>query len=345
MACIPIITITTVYSGRIIGTLTVTQLDTIINTIARTISPSPILNFHPSDLPQSGVSRITNLFAFKLADTNLSGNCWNHLNPVNTGSLLPMSCDLRLASVSPQIRYVDTDRAIVDVLFAVTPVEPSSPKFNPEAKIEVLLDIDGADGFHDEGRAHVRLNQGMGCVRFEIVHPQRWWPANMGEQPLYELTIGLLVDQIITDSTGVLFGLSSVRQDPFTEMSLDPTLLVNGEVCDIESIVIVDQYEDQNLLPESGGSLLVVRDHFAPDVLFEAADRAGILLIQCFPEIEETDTDEQISQAINRISPHPSLAGWYVGNHGDKSQKIADRIKKVDPTHTIFHEFPLVYAA
>ena len=256
-----------------------------------------------------------------------------------------MSCDLRLASVSPQVRYVDTDRAIVDVLFSVTPVEPDSPKFNPAAKVEVLLDIDGADGFHDEGRAHVSLNQGMGCVRFEIVHPQRWWPANMGEQPLYELTIGLLIDQIITDSTGILFGLSSIRQDPFTEMSLDPTLLVNGEVCDIESIVIVDQYEDQNLLPENGGSLLVVRDHFAPEVLFEAADRAGILLIQCFPEIQESDTDEQINQAINRISPHPSLAGWYVGNHGTKSQKIADRIKKIDPTHTIFHEFPLEYAA
>ncbi|QQE12301.1 hypothetical protein JD969_02160 [Planctomycetota bacterium] len=256
-----------------------------------------------------------------------------------------MSCDLRLASVSPQIRYVDSDRAIVDVHFSVSPIDLTDPKYNSSTRVEVLLDIDGADGFHDEGRAHVTLNNSLGCVRFEIVHPQRWWPANMGEQPLYELTIGILVDQVITDSTGILFGLSSVRQDPFTEMSLDPTLLVNGEVCDIESVVIVDEYEDQSLLPQNGGSVLVVRDHYGPEVLYEAADRAGILMIQCVPDLDKNITDDQVAAAIHRITPHPSLAGWYVGNHGKNSQDIADKIKKIDPSHTIFHEFPLEYAA
>ena len=256
-----------------------------------------------------------------------------------------MSCDLRLASVTPQIRYVDKDRAIVDVMFSVTPIDPTDPQFDPSAKIEVLLDIDGADGFHDEGRAHVTLNNALGCVRFEIVHPQRWWPANMGDQPLYELTMGILIDQIITDSNGVLFGLSSVRQDSFTQLSLDPTLLVNGEVCDIESIVIVDEYEDQSLLPNTGGSLLVVRDHYGPEVLYEAADRAGILMIQCVPDLEPDMTDNEIIDSIQRITPHPSLAGWYVGNHGENAEQIAQRIRKIDPTHTIFHQFPIEYAA
>ena len=256
-----------------------------------------------------------------------------------------MPCDLRFESVIPQVRYVDNDRAIIDVHFDVAPHDKKDSDYKANMSVEVLLDIDGADGFHDEGRAHVKMRSGHGCVRFEIVHPQRWWPANMGEQPLYELTMGVLVNQMITDSTGVTFGLASVRRDQFTEMSLDPTLLVHGEVCDIESMVLVDQYEDQPLIPPTGGSLLVVRDHYAPEVLYEAADRAGILMIQCIPEITDDMDDKQVQDCIQRIIPHPSLAGWYVGHLGESSQNIANRIKKIDPTHTIFHEFPLEYAA
>ncbi|WP_432797220.1 hypothetical protein [Poriferisphaera sp. WC338] len=254
-----------------------------------------------------------------------------------------MSNDLRLTSVSPLVRYVDKDRAILDVKFTVAPMIPSAANATNRT-VEILIDVDGSDGFHDEGKSHVKLQDGVGLVRFELIQPQRWWPANMGEQPLYELTLGLLVDQIITDSASIMFGLSSVREDQFTQMSLDPTLLVNGEVCDIESVVVVDQLDEQQLLPANGGSLLIVRDHFGPDVLYEAADRAGILLIQCIP-VNPTEDDTIILDNIQRITPHPSLAGWFIGHLGDITQQIESQIRNIDPTHTIFHEFPLEIAA
>ena len=48
-----------------------------------------------------------------------------------------------------------------------------------------------------EGRAlntkAIAFAEGKGCAQIRVDDPQLWWPAGMGEQPLYEVTV-LLVD-------------------------------------------------------------------------------------------------------------------------------------------------------
>ena len=248
---------------------------------------------------------------------------------------------LRLDAIRPLVRYVDEDQAVIDTHFSTLPALPDEA--SSQSVVDVLLQVTGADGFEDEGHTRMQLADGSGSVRFEIVHPQRWWPATLGEQPLYELTVKLAQHDELADQRTLTFGLTSVRCDAEQDI-----LLVNGQVLDIESLVYVDAVNEKQLLPATGGSLLLVRDHYGDEVLFEAADRAGILLVQCVPIDADGTPESDVRNEVDRLAPHPSLAGWFVGHLGLISDRVAELIRDLDPTRTVFRafgEFPVSPAA
>jgi beta-mannosidase len=257
-----------------------------------------------------------------------------------------MDRNVRLASVRPLIRYVDEDQAVIDthVFASVVPDEACPP--NPS--VDVIVEINGADGFHDEGRARLRFVDGSAAMRFEMVRPQRWWPAGMGEQPLYELSVQVVARDELVEKKSVTFGLTSVRREGATDPAAaqrDLFLLVNGQVCEIGSVIVVDRVDERALLPATGRSLLLVRDHYGPDLLYDAADRAGILLVQCIPIHPDGTPEVDVEAQIDRLSAHPSLAGWFVGHLGRISDRVAARIAQLDPTRSVFRDFPVAPAA
>jgi beta-galactosidase/beta-glucuronidase len=250
-----------------------------------------------------------------------------------------MSEELRLTSVRPLVRYVDEEQAVIDTHFGtVGPIPKAQPAFTGEADVHIT--IQSVDGFHDEGRTRTPVRNGEGSVRFEVVHPQRWWPAGMGEQPLYELTLRLIEGDSVVDQRTVTIGLTSVRcdaKDPDTE---HPGFLVNGRLCKIQSIVMVDKVDEKTLLPATGSSLLMIRDHYGPELLYEAADRAGVLLVQAVPISELGRPSVEVADEIDRLAAHPCLAGWFVGHLGAVRDTVTQRIRALDPTHTVFERFP-----
>ncbi len=252
---------------------------------------------------------------------------------------------LRIRSVRPLVRYVDREQAVIDTHICTLPVLTDGEAAPPADRVvHVALSIDGADGFHDEGSTAVQLTQHRGSVRFDLVEPERWWPAGMGNQSLYRLHVE------VTDETGqaesdVTFGLTSVRRDRVLGEAFDPSLLVNGEICDIGSVVVVDKTDENQLLPATGDSLLLVRDHFGTDTLYEAADRAGILMVQCVPIDGEAHVEDAVADEVDRLASHPSLAGYFVGHLGELSDRVAKALKKLDPTRAVFNAFPLTEAA
>lgn len=253
-----------------------------------------------------------------------------------------MSGSLRFDSMRPLVRYVDEDQAVIDTHFSTHASFPDAP--DPDEVVEVLVRVEGDDGFEDEGRTPMRLTDGTGSVRFEIVHPQRWWPASLGEQPLYHLTVGLAHHDELADHRTVTLGLTSVRADAGAPPD-HPSLVVNGSPLNVESWVMVDRVSEQKLLPVTGASIMLVRDHYGPEVLYEAADRAGILLIQCVPVSADTAPEDELRAQVNRLSPHPSLAGWYVGHLGDLAERVSHRIHGLDPTRLVWQELPIADAA
>jgi Glycosyl hydrolases family 2 len=250
-----------------------------------------------------------------------------------------MSGELRLSSVRPLVRYVDEDQAVIDTHFhTVGAIPQAAVGFTGETDVHIT--IQGFDGFHDEGQTRTPVRDGEGSVRFEVVSPQRWWPAGMGEQPLYELTLRLVNGDSVVDQRTVTIGLTSVRQDKDKDTHNAPLFLVNGRRCRIQSVVMVDRVDEKTLLPATGDSLLLVRDHYGPELLYEAADRAGVLLIQSVPISEEGRPGEEVAKEIDRLAVHPCLAGWFVGHLGEVRDTVTKRIKTLDPTHAVFERFP-----
>jgi len=256
-----------------------------------------------------------------------------------------MDRTVKLSSLRPLVRYVDEQQAVIDARFEARPgldADPSPPEFG---EVELLVSVDGDDGFHDEGGTRMRLDGGRGSVRFEVVQPARWWPASMGDQPLYALKVGLVVGGELVDERAVQVGFTSVRSDPSLGGHAVEVLLVNGQECRVRDVLTVDRVDERALLPVTGDSLLVVRDHYGTDVLYEAADRAGIMLLQCVPVDAEADQPASVADQVDRLASHPSLVGYFVGHLGELSDRVAARLRTLDPSRAVYRDLPVRPAA
>jgi hypothetical protein len=258
---------------------------------------------------------------------------------------------LKIDSVRPLVRYVDQDQAVVDTHITTL---PRLPEHGPHRTADhpvvyVMAELDGTDGYHDEGCSRLPLkDEGgrySGSFRFGIDAPKRWWPAGMGDQPLYTLSISLIVGDEVADERKVKLGLASIRRGKVLGADLPPSLLVNGRICEVVEVVEVDQIDENNLLPATGESLLLVRDHFGNEKLYQAADMAGVLAVQAVPIDPTGNPFRQVSAQVDRLAGHPSLAGYYVGHLGDLSRSVAEQLRRLDPTRAVFTGFPLDGAA
>jgi len=118
--------------------------------------------------------------------------------------------------------------------------------------------------------------------------------------------------------------------------------LVNGRICDVVEIVTVDQLDENQFLPASGESILLVRDHYGGDLLYQAADMAGVLAVQAVPIDPLGDPAVQVRQQVDRLTSHPSLAGYYVGHLGELADTVESKLHELDPTRSVFKQFPSV---
>jgi hypothetical protein len=250
---------------------------------------------------------------------------------------------IRLASFHPLVRYVDEDRALVELVFSLqhSPL-PSGGRGRLPREVELRIDVDGSDGFHDELRNVVPIVEGSGTTQVEIVRPHRWWPAGMGSQTLYAFRLTLVVGGEVVDSADRTLGLTSVR--PHDRERLD-MLLVNGRPYEVHSVINFDHVNERALLPVLGDSLIVVRDHYGTDLLYEAADRAGILMLQCVPIDPNGAPEREVADHVRRLAPHPSLAGWCVGSQGRLSDVVTRILRAMDPVHSVFRSVRPAQAA
>lgn len=241
---------------------------------------------------------------------------------------------VRFASVRPLVRYADAQQAVVEVHVGVEQIpDPRLPDALPLTSCVLRTELRGEDGFEDEQDNVLTLVDGQGMVRLHIVEPQLWWPAALGEQPMYRLKVKLVVDDEVVDERESALGLTSVRcRTPL----LGRSILVNGCEVEIGQVVPVDLADERHLLPAAGDSLLLVRGHYGPDVLYHAADRAGILMLQCIPIHPLAKPANEVHAHVDRLAAHPSLIGWFVGHLGALADDVARVLKRLDPTHGIY---------
>ena len=235
-------------------------------------------------------------------------------------------------SVRTLVRYVDEDRSIVDAIFSFDDLDlmRSQP-------VELCFHMIGPKGRQFSYQTSFEVVSESGMVRFELDQPHRWWPAGMGDQNLYELQITLLVGDEKLDSWKTTLGMTSVRTSTSSD---DRDLLVNGHRYNVHEVLTIDRHDEHSILPIGSDTLLLVRNHFAPNVLYEAADRAGILLIQSVPLSHDNEPDVNVAQQVDRLAAHPSLAGWMVDHASRVADRMANRIQFLDPSRQVFRDLP-----
>jgi len=206
----------------------------------------------------------------------------------------------------------------------------------------------------------------------ELANPRLWWPRPHGDQPLYNVSVELLVNGQVIDQMSRRTGIRSVRiqrdahpdgGEYFIIMVNDVPVFCKGGnwvpadmiYADVDSgryRALIGQAvnENMNTLRIWGGGLYM--DH----AFLDACDEAGMLvwhdcIFACskYPAGDPAFLDEvrrEITHVSRELSPHPSLAVWCGNNElewGAWSWGY-DR-GRAHPDHALFHlEIPRILA-
>jgi beta-mannosidase len=162
----------------------------------------------------------------------------------------------------------------------------------------------------------------------DIIDPDLWWPRAIGDQPLVEVEVEVVVDGEVSDRRQRRTGLRQIVWD-------DWVCSVNGERIFLKGANILPTSAapanatsemiraDLQAAVDLGLDALRVHGHIADRALYNAADESGILLLQDFPlqwghaRAVRQQAVEQARAAVDSLGHHPSIAMWTA--HDDPS--------------------------
>lgn len=189
----------------------------------------------------------------------------------------------------------------------------------------------------------IRLWHTEGTARIRLEHPALWWPRDLGEAALYDVTAELLLDGRVIDEKQTTLGVRTVSLE-YTDVIEDDgsgrfCFSVNGERVFIRGTnwVPLDAFHSQDagrlpmacaLLERSGSNMIRVWGGgvYESDELYDWCDRHGVLVWQDFmmgcasyPQTDEfaAALAAEARAVIERLRRHPSLALWAGDNECD----------------------------
>lgn len=152
--------------------------------------------------------------------------------------------------------------------------------------------------------------------------PALWWPAVLGDQPLYEVSISVRsADGRVTDRTSWRTGLRDVEVDQLRWS-------VNGERLFVKGISIGPQarflgsasvemlVDDLRSVREAGLDMARIHGHVTRPEVYAEADRTGLLIWQDLPLVGgyaiATRKPARViaREAVDLLGHHPSIALW-----------------------------------
>ncbi|VXB66111.1 glycoside hydrolase family 2 protein [Brevundimonas sp. G8] len=235
-----------------------------------------------------------------------------------------------------------------DTLFASA--ETARTQITIEAPAEDALTVevtlaepDGATVFHQ------RSPSGAASLDIDLQHPKLWWTADLGDQPLYTLTVRLLAADRLVDETRQQVGVRTVALDQspdpdepgatFFRFVLNghpmfakgacwvPTTSFVGDVASEPYERLIDQAvnANMNMIRVWGGGI------YEPDAFYDLCDRKGLLVWQDFmfacAHYPEDDAfvalvEAEIEQQVRRLRNHACLAVWCGNNENQALHRI-----------------------
>jgi beta-mannosidase len=254
----------------------------------------------------SGRRNITGVFQSPsgIGSARNPGGLWRPVRLYDTGPV-------RIDRLRVLCRDADTRRAHLRIATHL-----DSDRMSP---VTLRTSIDGA--LVDEQRQSIAAGQNDVEWTIDIREPELWWPRRLGPQPLIDVVVEVEVDGTVSDQRKRRTGLRQVEWD-------DWICSVNGERLFLKGA---------NLLPtdaapahattdairadlaaaiDLGLDAVRVHGHIADRALYDAADEAGILLLQDFPlqwghaRSVRQQAVEQARAAVDTLGHHPSIAMW-----------------------------------
>jgi beta-mannosidase len=173
-------------------------------------------------------------------------------------------------------------------------------------------------------REHVQsLAAGLNEIDWtlDINDPALWWPWSLGEQPLTDIAVDVLLDGVLTDTRTVRTGLREVAMQDWMfsvngdrlfakGVNLAPTRAALAEATPAEV------RRDVELARDAGLDMVRVNGHIARAEVYEAADELGMLVWQDFPlqwgyaRTIRKEAVRQAREAVDLLGHHPSIALW-----------------------------------
>lgn len=159
----------------------------------------------------------------------------------------------------------------------------------------------------------------------DVRNPDLWWPRELGDQPLTEFTVEVLVDGESSDQRMRRVGLRQIQWN-------DWVFWINGERLFLRGVnmmpITVGIGETTDALIERelahvidlGLNTIRVHGHIGRRCLYDRADELGLLILQDFP-LERTQARSmrapavtQAAAAVDQLAHHPSIALWSAHN-------------------------------
>lgn len=180
--------------------------------------------------------------------------------------------------------------------------------------------------------------EGQQSVRLQIRNPQLWWPASMGDQPLYEVTLDVLDGRTCLEHISKRIGLRKfeVKEESVDNRKVkrfyvnDKALFLKGaewvpadlyitRLTRVEYAHLVKSavIANINLLRVSGEGV------YENDCFYNLCDEYGICVWQDVVESGDDETLSEMRYALQRLRHHPSLVIWY---GGDVEKSVSDKL-------------------
>ncbi|MDC3402351.1 hypothetical protein OAX95_00250 [bacterium] len=259
--------------------------------------------------PQTGTTgrrNITGLFQTPegVGSSQHPGGLWRPVSLYDTGPV-------RIDRLRVLCRDADARRAHLRIATRI-----DSDRLTP-VTMRTFVDGDQVDEQHQS----IAAGQNVFEWTVDITDPQLWWPRALGDQPLIDVAVEVVIDGEVSDRRRRRTGLRQIVWN-------DWVCSVNGERIFLKGANLLPTMAgpanattemiraDLSAAVELGLDAVRVHGHIADRALYDAADEAGILLLQDFPlqwghaRSVRQQAVEQAAAAVDSLGHHPSIAMW-----------------------------------
>uniref|UniRef100_UPI003FEE58F4 glycoside hydrolase family 2 protein n=1 Tax=Barnesiella intestinihominis TaxID=487174 RepID=UPI003FEE58F4 len=245
------------------------------------------------------------------------------------------------APVEIEVPFVSTRSLQGDMRLAVTLKKINAPL---KGKLQIRVvpkNFEGAPQFFEHEINSSKKTEQF-SFDFKIDAPRLWWPNDMGEQSLYDMTVAFIPrNGARPDVEKTSFGIRTIDMAPFPggerEDRYNWTFVINGKPmfvkgtgwCTMDALMDFSREKYDRLLSIAKSQHIQMMRAWGgglpeTDDFYELCDKYGIMVIQEWPTAWNSHNtqpfdmlQETVVRNMKRIRNHPSLVMWGAGKESD----------------------------